>query len=167
MAEPRELTCYEYVTVPYATVRDALRADARGLFQRATVSAARRAEDLVATLHVEVGALHIGADVAIVIKGVTEDISALGDRTTRVELAWTASRGAGLFPAMEATLSVYPLSAGETQLDLHGRYRPPLGPVGNAFDAILGHRVAQASVLRFVQEIAARLNAELGPSQPQ
>ena len=63
---------------------------------------------------------------------------------------------------MEATLSVYPLSAHETQIDLHGRYRPPLGAVGNALDVLVGHRIAEASVLRFVQDIAARINAELG-----
>jgi hypothetical protein len=63
---------------------------------------------------------------------------------------------------MEATLSVYPLSAHETQLDLHGRYRPPLGVVGNALDALVGHRIAEATVLRFVQDIATRINAELG-----
>ncbi len=161
MAEPRELSCYDYVTIPYATVREALRADAGGIFQRATASAARRAEELVATLHVSVGGLQIGADVRIEVEGVTEDTSALGERATKVELAWTAARGAGMFPAMEATLSVYPLSRQETQLDVHGRYRPPLGPVGNAIDALVGHRVAQASVLRFVQEVAARLKAEL------
>ena len=39
MSEPRELRCYEYVTVEYDRVRDALRRDALGLFQRATASA--------------------------------------------------------------------------------------------------------------------------------
>jgi hypothetical protein len=162
MADPRELSCYEYVTVPYDRVREALRSDAGGIFQRATTTAATRARDLVATLHVNVGALQIGADIAIDVRRVTEDVTALGERSTRVELAWTAARGAGLFPAMDATLTIYPLSRDETQLDLLGRYRPPLGAVGSAIDAIVGHRLAQASVLRFVQEVAARLVAELG-----
>ena len=58
--------------------------------------------------------------------------------------------------------SVYPLSAHETQIDLHGRYRPPLGVVGDAVDALVGHRLAEASVLRFVADSATRINAELG-----
>jgi hypothetical protein len=62
---------------------------------------------------------------------------------------------------MEATLAVYPLSSEETQIDLHGRYRPPLGVLGNAVDALIGHRIAEASVLRFVQDVAARIDAEL------
>jgi hypothetical protein len=97
----------------------------------------------------------------------------LGAPTTELEIAWTAARASALFPSMEATLSVYPLSAHETQIALHGRYRPPLGVVGNALDALAGHRVAEASVLRFVNDVAARIDAELGsgrggdPGAPQ
>jgi hypothetical protein len=59
------------------------------------------------------------------------------------------------------------LSSQETQLDLHGRYRPPLGVVGNALDALVGHRIAEASVLRFVQGVATRLSTELAePASP-
>jgi hypothetical protein len=63
---------------------------------------------------------------------------------------------------MEATLSIYALSATETQIALDGRYRPPLGALGHALDAMVGHPIAEASVLRFVQDVAARINAELG-----
>jgi hypothetical protein len=162
MSEPRELRCYEYVNVPYERVRDVLERDAGGLFQRATTTAAARAQALVATLRVDIGALEIGADIQIAVRSVGEKLSPLGDRRTEVELAWTAARGAGLFPAMDATLTAYPLSAGETQLDLHGRYRPPLGVVGSALDALAGHRVAEAAVLRFLQDIARAMNLELG-----
>jgi len=162
MSEPRELHCYKYVNVGYETVRDALRRDAVGLFQRATASATSRAHELASTLRVAVGALEIGADVKIAVRAVNDKVSALGDRRTELEIAWTAASAAGLFPSMEATLSVYPLSAQETQIDLHGRYRPPLGVVGDALDALVGHRIAEASVLRFVEDIAGRINIELG-----
>jgi len=162
MSEPRELHAYDYAPIAYERVRDALRNDAAGIFQRATVTAASRAADLVARLSVSVGVLEIGADVKIQVLTTSEETSALGDRTTRVELAWTAARASSLFPSMEATFSVYPLSSTETQLDLFGRYRPPLGLVGNAVNAIVGHRIAEASVLRFVQDVRARLETELG-----
>jgi hypothetical protein len=161
MSQPRQLHCYQYVTVPYEKVRDALKRDAVGIFKRATSSATSRARELVATLRVDVGPLEIGADVDIVVRGIEEKTSALGDRTTEVELGWTAANASALFPSMEATLSIYALSSEETQIDLHGRYRPPLGVVGNTVDALVGHRVAEASVLRLVQEVAARINAEL------
>jgi hypothetical protein len=161
MSEPRQLHCYQYVTVPYDDVADALARDAIGLFQRATASATSRASELASTLRVSVGALEVGADVKIEVRGVHDKVSALGERRTELELAWTAASAAGLFPSMEATLSVYPISAHETQIDLNGRYRPPLGVVGNALDALVGHRLAEASVLRFVQDMATRLQAEL------
>ena len=161
MSEPRKLHCYEYVNVEYDKVKDALVRDALGLFQRATASATSRARELASTLRVGVGALEVGADVKISVRTVNERASALGDRKTELEIAWSAATAAGLFPSMEATLSIYPLSARETQLELDGRYRPPLGLVGNAIDAVVGHRLAEASVLRFVQDVAARINREL------
>jgi hypothetical protein len=66
---------------------------------------------------------------------------------------------------MEATFSIYALSSTETQLDLHGRYLPPLGLVGGAVNALVGNRVAEASVLRFIQDVRARLETELGHSR--
>lgn len=161
MSERHELHCYQYVNVPYDKVRDALRKDATGIFQRATASATSRAHELVSTLRVEVGALEIGADVKIEVRKVEEKLSALGDRATLLDIAWTAASRKGLFPSMEATLSVYPLSGKETQVELSGRYKPPLGVVGDALDALVGHRVAEASVLRFVQDVAARINSEV------
>jgi hypothetical protein len=63
---------------------------------------------------------------------------------------------------MRAELSVYPLTATETQLDFAGRYEPPLGALGSAMDAMVGHRIAEASVHRFLQDVAAYLRRELG-----
>ena len=162
MSEPRHLHCYEYVNVEYDKVKGALSHDALGLFQRATASATLRARDIASTLRVAMGPLELGADVKIVVRSVHERASALGDSRTEVEIAWSAASAAGLFPSMEATLAIYPLSAHETQIELDGRYRPPLGAVGNVIDAVVGHRLAQASVLRFVQDIATRINRELG-----
>jgi hypothetical protein len=160
MSKPRELHCYQYAAVPYPKVAEALRQDATGLLARATATAESRAHELVSTLRVAVGALEIGADIKVEVRGVDEKQSPFGDRRTEIELRWAAVRGAGLFPSMEATLSVYPLSSTETQIDLHGRYRPPLGAVGNAVDALVGHRIAEAAVLRLVNDLAARLGAE-------
>ncbi len=160
MSDLRELRCYEYVPIPYLKVREALSKDAGGIFQRATSTATSRAQTLVASLHVNIGVLEVGTNVVIQLAAVQEENSGVGDPMLRLELKWKAARGAGLFPSMDAILSVYPLSANETQLDLHGRYRPPLGILGNALDALVGYRVAEASVLRFVQEVAARLRTE-------
>jgi hypothetical protein len=62
---------------------------------------------------------------------------------------------------MNAELWVYALTSTETQLDFKGQYEPPLGPLGTAIDAAIGHRIAEASVHRFVAEIARHLRSKL------
>jgi hypothetical protein len=54
----------------------------------------------------------------------------------------------------------------ETQIELHGRYTPPLGTIGSALDSLIGHRVADASVHRFVTDVASLLRDELAADQP-
>ena len=163
MAQPHELRCYDYVNHPYAVVRDALRADLGGILARATMSATGRARALAANLKVGVGALEIGTDVEIEVLGdeEREEGPAGCTRTTFTKLRWKAARAAALFPSMEAELIVYPLSRDETQIELRGRYTPPLGPVGSTLDSLVGHRVADASVHRFVTDVATLLRKEL------
>ena len=163
MAQSHELRCYDYVNHPYAVVRDALRADLRGVLERATRSAAGRAHALAANLKVDLGPLEIGTDVVIDVQATEERETGPAGRTptTFIGLRWKAARVAALFPSMEAELVVYPLSRDETQIELHGHYRPPLGTVGGALDSLVGHRVADASVHRFVSDVARLLRDEL------
>ena len=161
MSAARELHCYEYVNASYPRVCEAVARDAAVMFQRATASAARRAGELGATLRVDVGPIQVGVDVKVEVRGSREEVSALGDRSTRIDLAWVAARAAGLFPSLEGTLSLSPLGAQETQLDLHARYRPPFGVVGQALDAVAGHRLAEAALRRFIDDVSGRLRAEL------
>ena len=83
-------------------------------------------------------------------------------RELEVPIHWKAAERAGLFPVMNAELAVYPLTATETQLDFQGRYEPPMGPLGSAIDAAVGHRIAEAAVHRFIVEVAQYLRATLG-----
>jgi hypothetical protein len=62
---------------------------------------------------------------------------------------------------MSATLFVYPLTKTETQLDFVGQYEPPLGKLGDVVDAVVGHRIAEASVHRFVADVAEFLRKNL------
>jgi len=162
MADSREVRCYDYVPAPFERVRDLLRADGVAIFSRATTTANERARALVATLRLNVGAVEVGVDVQLRVKGITDEVDANGDPRTRLAFAWEATPRAALFPTMDAVLSVYPLSPQETQLDLDGRYQPPLGSLGNALDATAGHRVAEATVLRLLRDVRAQMMSELG-----
>ena len=62
---------------------------------------------------------------------------------------------------MTAVLTIYPLTATETQLDFLGNSDPPLGVVGDAMNAIVGRRIAEASVHRFVTDVARYLREHL------
>ncbi|HSO38915.1 MAG TPA: hypothetical protein VLT33_40580 [Labilithrix sp.] len=165
MSESNAIRCYEYVTAPYERVRDTLRADALGVFQRATTAAKARTEKVVASLRVNVGSLEVGTDATIALLDIIEEASAPGMHgpRTRLLIEWRATKVAGLFPVMKAQLSVYPLSAEETQLDFAGDYVPPGGIVGGVVDAIIGRRIAEAMVHQFVEDVAARLRQELAP----
>jgi hypothetical protein len=73
---------------------------------------------------------------------------------TSVPLTWTATGPQYLFPSMEADLDVAALGPSRTQLSISARYRPPLGPVGRALDRAILHRVAEATVKDFLDQVA-------------
>ena len=165
MSELQKLRCYQYVNRPYGEVGDLLRSQALELLQRATTSAAARATSLAATLHVGVGAVEIGVDVSPYLKRVWEDESVGGlTPVTRVEIGWKASRAPALFPSMHLELTAWPLSSGETQLEITGEYDPPLGLIGDVLDATVGHRIAEASVLHLLDDVVAEIQRDLPAS---
>jgi hypothetical protein len=162
MSNGREIRCYDYVNHPYEQVRDALSKDALGVFQSATKAAAARAQSIASELHVDIGGIGIQADIRISVKNVEEKVrDAVSTPATRLLLEWEAATMPRLFPLMNGELSVYPLTATETQLDFLGVYEPPFGAIGKAMNAIVGHRIAEVSVHRFVSDVAAYLRQAL------
>jgi hypothetical protein len=158
----RDIRSYDYVNHPYEAVRDALVKDPAGVLRAATNAAASRARTVAAALHVSIGPLDIGAEIAVTVGKISEQtLDAPMSRVTRIPIEWSAAERAALFPIMTADLSVYPLTATETQLDFLGRYEPPLGMLGGALDAMVGHRIAEASVHRLVGDVAIYLREHL------
>lgn len=165
MTKRHELRCYDYVNRPYDVVSDALAGNALGIFERATRSAAARVNDLGAELRVRIGAIEIATEVDIAVVAVPGQRSPDDHPATRLDLTWRSRRRPGLFPEMTGSLWAYALGPRETQIELVGTYDPPLGLFGDAIDAIALHRLAEASVQRFVSDIATYLRNEL-PVQP-
>jgi hypothetical protein len=165
MSEPRRLRCYEYVNRPYGQVRDLLRGQPLELLHRATTSAASRARTLAATLQVGVAGIEIGVDVRTNVQRIREEERAAAmSPATILDIGWEASGAPWLFPVMHLELSAWPLSSSETQIEIVGEYRPPLGVVGNAFDAAVGHRIAEASVKSFLENVVEQMRRELPAS---
>ena len=162
MGTGREIRSYDYVNRPYEHVRDALRLNALAVFQSATKAAASRAQSIAAELHVDFGGIGVKTDINISVKNIEEKIvDATSTPITRLLLEWEAATMPGLFPLMKGELSVYPLTSTETQLDFCGVYEPPFGAVGRTMNAIVGHRIAEVSVHRFVSDVAGYLRQAL------
>jgi hypothetical protein len=157
----REIHCYDYVNHPYDRVRDALSQHALTIFQSATKSAVSRAQSVATELHVDFGGVGIKADVKVHIKNVEEKVDTIPSPTTRLLFEWEAATMPGLFPVMQAELSIYPLTPTETQLDFLGHYEPPFGAMGKAINAVVGYRIAEASVHSFVTDVAGYLRQAL------
>jgi hypothetical protein len=158
----REIRCYDYVNHPYESVRDALKQNALTVFQSATRTAASRGQTVAAELHVDFGGMGVKTDIKIVVKSVEERVpDASSTPTTRLLFEWESATMPRFFPLMEGALSVYPLTSTETQLDFSGIYQPPFGTVGKTMNAIVGHRIAEVSVHRFVSDVAGYLRQTL------
>jgi len=158
----RGIRCYDYVNHPYERVRDALTRSALTVFQSATKTAASRAQSVAAELRVDFGGIGVKTDINIVICGVEEKVSdPISTPVTTLLLEWEAATMPRLFPLMKGELSVYPLTSTETQLDFSGIYEPPFGAVGKTMNAVVGHRIAEVSVHRFVSDVAGYLRQAL------
>lgn len=157
----REIRCYDYVNHSYERVRDALTRNALTVFQSATKTAASRAQSVAAELRVDFGGIGVKTDIKIVIRSVEERVPVPATPTTTLLLEWEAATMPRLFPLMNGELSVYPLTSTETQLDFSGIYEPPFGAVGRTVNAIVGHRIAEVSVHRFVSDVAGYLRQTL------
>jgi hypothetical protein len=162
MNEPRQVRFYGYLDRPYGRVRELLHRSPTELLRRATTSAAARARTVAASLRVETGGVEIAVEVHLNVSAARDDDAIAGlPPTTSVEIAWEAAHGRGLFPLMNAHLSAWPVSAAETEIEIDGVYRPPLGALGNAIDAIVGHRIAEATVHRLFEDLTEQLRLEL------
>jgi hypothetical protein len=150
--------CFDYVNQPYPGVDQLVRAAPDDVFPRCPELAGR-----VATLRMRLGGLEIGADVAIRVLGVASS-TAYDRPATVVSFELEPTSHPRMFPSMTGTLVMFALSPDETQLELSGSYRPPLGPFGELVDAAVAHHVAEASVAGLLRDIAAGMRRRLAPT---
>jgi len=71
---------------------------------------------------------------------------------------WEATGpGGGLFPALDADITLTPAGEATVILRLAGSYRPPLGALGAALDMAIMHRVATSTIRAFLNRLAAAI----------
>jgi hypothetical protein len=83
-------------------------------------------------------------------------------------LRWEAvGSGGGLFPVLDADITLAPYGESASLLALTGAYRPPLGAVGATMDRLVLRRVAQTTIQGFVNQLGdavMKLAAEAEPA---
>lgn len=88
------------------------------------------------------------------------DLARHGD-SAQLALRWEAAGpGGGLFPALDADISVTRLDDEATMLTLTGVYRPPLGSVGAGLDQAILRRVAVATIRDFLSRVGSAIASQ-------
>ena len=75
-----------------------------------------------------------------------------------LDVSWAPKDG-GPYPSFAGTLSVAEDSAGWSRIEIDGTYSPPFGIAGAAFDAAVGHRIAQGTITELLAELKRILGA--------
>jgi hypothetical protein len=85
------------------------------------------------------------------------DLARHGD-SAQLALRWQAAGpGGGLFPALDADITVTRLDDEATMLTLAGVYRPPLRSVGAGLDQAILHRLAVATIRDFLSRVGSAI----------
>ncbi len=146
---------FVYVEVPAARVKDRLLSGNGEWLRALAVGAYAEGEELRA---------RIGPGESVgVAKTVTLEMGSASEHgdVLVVPVKWEATGAPGLFPRMDATLELAAFGPDTCQLTLLGRYEVPFGPVGQAVDRLLLHRVAEATVRSLLKRMADAL-ADVG-----
>jgi hypothetical protein len=70
-------------------------------------------------------------------------------------LRWQATMpGSGLFPALDADITLTPAGEGRSMLTLDGAYRPPSGDRASGYDRAVLHRAATETIHSLLGQIA-------------
>ena len=140
------------LNLPVAQVRAALLDSPASWLPAMVDGALERADPLLAEVGVGSAALRVTRRVAVRLGEPVEFPS-------RLLIPMTWEPGGRLLPRLEGELELGPLGKARTQLSISGRYEPPLGVVGRTVDRIGLHRVAEATVKDFVDQVACALQA--------
>jgi hypothetical protein len=150
------LRYYVELNLPAAQAKAALLDSPSSWLPALADGALERAKPLLAEVGVGPARLRVTKRVAVRLGEPVEFPS-------RLSLPMTWEPNGWLLPNLQAELALGPLSKSRTQLAISGRYEPPLGVVGRTVDRIALHRVAEATVKDFLDEVATVLQAP-GPS---
>jgi hypothetical protein len=82
-----------------------------------------------------------------------------------VVVAWSPA-GGGPFPSFHGSLSVAAQNPKSCTISLEGGYEPPLGAIGKAFDAAIGHKIAESTADDLLNVIGERIELDFATDEP-
>lgn len=155
--------------VEFAATRDRLSAAARS---GTLLTAAQAASDGPGTSDSNTGLTRVGplGPVRGLSRVVEVELGEIVDHQESAQLAlrWdVAGPGGGLFPALDADITLARVGELATTLTLTGVYRPPLGSVGAGLDQAILHRVAVATIRDFLSRVGAAISSSEAPAGPR
>ena len=153
----RDAQFVKAIDAPYERVRDRVRDHPASIFKPGATG-----DGIMARLVAHLRGTAVARDVEIEIVAFDEPsgVTAGAHLMFRAD----ASRHRDLFPHLEARLDVVPVSSERTALFLIATYKPPLGIVGGAADALVLHRFAEESLSGLLDSIGGALEAATRPT---
>jgi hypothetical protein len=118
--------------------------------------------ELVAKVGLRIGDIPVYKHVHL---RIDERPSALPADRLMLPVSWEAAGGPPIFPKMEGTVHVEPDGQG-TKITLNALYDPPFGPIGQLLDRAVMHRLAQITLLDFVERLASAIATQLDKVRP-
>ena len=144
------------IPAPFAAVQEALLRDPDAWLPGLAGRAGRSGESRLA----DVGFGHaVRLDRQVLVE---VGVAIRGDGRALIPLRWRSESREALFPELEGEVEIAPVGPDLTQLSMTGRYAPPFGLLGRVADRALLHRVAEATVKDFVDNVAVVVRGRVG-----
>jgi hypothetical protein len=105
------------------------------------------------------GIMRVGAGGLSKLVRVQVQVLSGSDTSAGLAIRWEATGSGGvLFPVLDADINLIPAGEHGCILGMTGSYRPPFGPLGEALDRAVLHRVATATMRSFLNQLAAQIS---------
>lgn len=82
-----------------------------------------------------------------------------------VSIGWTPA-GDAAFPTFRGTLTIGAATPKSSVVKLDGDYEPPLGVLGKAFDAAIGHKIAESTADELLKTICEKIELDYMTEEP-
>ncbi|MFT7598926.1 MAG: hypothetical protein ACI8TP_001851 [Acidimicrobiales bacterium] len=141
---------------PYGAIADLLEANPAAIMAAAAEQAVAAANEVVVHVEGKWAWFDLNEDVRAELGQLDR-----GAAMARLPISWGADKHKRLLPSLKGNLSVMSLSAKHSEISFTALYAPPLGLFGGVEDFLLGRRILEQVIGRFLDEVVAHLEDQL------